>query len=341
MSIPLSALDLSPIPEGSDGAQALARTVELAQHCERLGCARFWVAEHHNAPGLASSAPEVMIAHLAASTERIRVGAGGIMLPNHAPLHVAEIFRVLGALHPERIDLGVGRAPGADQLTMLALRRSHDARAVDLPGLLDELDGYVNGFPEGHPLTPIRAVPVGTPLPPIWILGSSAESARVAAERGTGYAFAHYMGPRHAADAIADYRAHFRPSASFPEPRVILGLSAICAESDEEAEHLAWSQILNVVLMRWGQARTLPTPEAGRDFPYSDAQRDQAERIRRAQVLGSPQTVAARITDLVERCAADEAMLMTAVHDHVLRRRSYALIARELGMTPAPATDDR
>jgi luciferase family oxidoreductase group 1 len=328
MTVPLSVLDLSPVPTGATASEALRRSVELARRCETLGYARYWVAEHHNTPGLTSSAPEILVAHIAAVTDRIRVGPGGIMLPNHAPLRIAESFRVLEALHPGRIDLGIGRAPGTDQITAFALRRSQEAMGADLPQLMAEMLAYVEGgLPDDHPFSRVRAMPTDAPLPPIWILGTSEQSAQLAAELGTGYAFAHYLGPRRAASAMRRYRESFRPSAAFPEPRAILGLSAICAETAERAEHLSWSQVLSVVMMRSGRPGELPTPEEGLAYDYSPSQREQVEKIRRAQVLGDPTGIAQRIGELVEECAADEVVVMTNVHDHGERVRSYELLA--------------
>ena len=336
MSLPLSVLDLSPVPSGSTGPDALRNSIDLATRCEGWGYHRYWVAEHHNTPGLASSAPEILLSHVAAATSRIRVGAGGIMLPNHSPLRIAESFRVLEALHPGRIDLGIGRAPGSDQITAYALRRSQEAMTADLPPLIAELTAYVDGgFPDDHPFSRVRALPVEAPLPPIWILGSSEESAHLAAQLGAGYAFAHYMGPRRAEAAMRLYRERFRPSAEFPEPHSILGLSGVCAETTKEAEYLAWSQILNVVKLRAGRPGPLPTPEEGLSYDYSSAERQNVERVRRAQVLGGPEEFARRSLELAERCQADELILMSAVHDHERRARSYELAAAAVAAVPS------
>src|SRR5690349_13340832 len=209
----LSVLDLSPVPSGRTAAEALANTIDLARHAEALGYARYWLAEHHNAAGLASPSPEVMIGHVACATSRIRVGAGGIMLPNHAPLKVAETFRVLEGLHPGRIDLGIGRAPGTDQLTAFALRRSREALAAnDFPQQYSELLGYVDGFAEGHPFAPIVAQPTDVALPPVWILGSSLYGAQAAAAYGTGFAYAGHFGEADPCEPVRLYREGLRPS---------------------------------------------------------------------------------------------------------------------------------
>lgn len=336
MDLPVSVLDLSPVPVGSTGAEALRNSVDLAVRCERLGYRRYWVAEHHNTPGLACSAPEVLIAQIASATSEIRVGSGGVMLPNHAPLRVAESFRVLESLHPGRIDLGIGRAPGSDQMTAFALRRSQEAMSADLPSLVAEMVAYIDGgFPDEHPFSTVRAQPVDTRFPPLWILGSSEESARLAARIGAGYAFAHFLGPRRAPIAMETYRTLFTPSPAFPEPHAILALSAVCAETGEVAEHLYWSIALSVIRMRSGRPGPLPTPDEGFGYDYTASQRDQLMRIRRAQIVGNAESVAAEINDLAELTHADEVMLMTAMHDHEQRVRSYELIASALSTDAA------
>jgi luciferase family oxidoreductase group 1 len=335
---PLSVLDLSPVPDGAGSAEALRNTVDLARRAERLGYHRYWVAEHHNTPGLASAAPEVMIARVADATSRIRVGAGGIMLPNHSPLRVAEIFRVLEALHPGRIDLGLGRAPGTDGITAVALRRSRGPGAEDFPALLEELLAYGgDGLPEGHPFASVRAEPADVPLPPIWMLGSSEYGATVAAALGCGFAFARHLNPRGAAEVMNLYRDRFSPSRAMPEPRAILTVSAICAERSERADELSWSLALSVIRMRTGRPAKLPAPEAAMAHEYTPGEADQVRRYRRAQVLGDPGEVRAEIERLVAETRADEVMVMTTVHDHGERVRSYELLAEAFGLEPRPA----
>ena len=248
-SVPLSVLDLSPIPSGRPASSALHDTVALAQAVESFGYQRFWLAEHHNIGSVASSAPMVMIATVAAATSTIRVGSGGIMLPNHAPLAVAESFRVLEGLHPGRIDLGLGRAPGTDQLTAFALRRGLRAQGEsdEFPQQFSELLAYVDGFPDEHPFKPLRAIPDDVPLPPLWILGSSLYGGRAAAAFGTGFAFAGHFGSADPAEAVAGYRDNFEPSERLAEPRVILGVAAIAAETEERAEALARANDLSMV----------------------------------------------------------------------------------------------
>jgi luciferase family oxidoreductase group 1 len=337
MSVPLSVLDLSPVPSGESSRTALSNTLALARAADRWGYARYWLAEHHNTPGMACPAPEVMIGHVAAATERLRVGSGGIMLPNHSPLRIAEAFRVLEALHPGRIDLGIGRAPGTDSITAYALRRGA-AGAEDFPSQLMELLAYAGGgFPEDHPYRNVAAEPRDVPLPPVWILGSSEYGAQVAAALGLGFAFARHLNPRGAEPAMRAYRDDFRPSAALAEPRAILTVSAICADTAERADELAWSLGLSVVRMRMGRPDLLPSPEEAMAHRWTEAEQDQLRRYRRAQVLGDPAAVGAQLEELVERTGADEVMVMTMVHDHAERLRSYELIAGALAPGPAAA----
>ena len=332
-STPLSVLDLAPVPAGASGADVVRNSAELARSAERLGYRRYWLAEHHNSPTMACPAPEVMIAHIAASTSRIRVGSGGVMLPNHSPLRVAEAFRVLEALHPGRIDLGLGRAPGTDGLTAHALRRG--AETPDFPTQLAELLAFAGeGFPADHPFAPVSAAPADVPLPPVWILGSSEYGAQVAAAMGTGFAFARHLNPRGAAEVMRLYRDRFRPGL-IDAPYAILGVSAICADTAERADELAWSMALGVLRLRQGRPGPLARPEEAAALTYSEGERDQIRRYRRAQVLGDPGGVREQLDTLTEETAADEVMVMTMVHDHAERMRSYELIARVMGARPA------
>lgn len=333
MSIPLSVLDLSPVPSGATAGDALRNTVDLARLTEHLGYTRYWLAEHHNMPGIASSAPEVVIGVVARETVRLRVGSGGIMLPNHPPLKVAETFKVLEALYPGRIDLGIGRAPGTDQLTALALRRSREAlTADDFPAQLAELLAFANDdFPVDHPFRAVRAVPVGVPLPPIWLLGSSDYGAQVAGALGFGFAFARHINPYGAEVAMRLYRARFSPAAQLPAPRAILALSVICAETDARAADLAMSVDLSFLRLRRGQPGLLPSPEEAKAYPYTDEERVQMEERRAHHVVGGPETVRARLTELIAQTGADELMVTTMIHDHAERRRSYELLAEIFG----------
>ena len=329
MDFRVSVLDLSPVSSGSNGAQALHNTLELARLTDRLGYERYWLAEHHNLPSVASSAPEVMIGHVASETSRIRVGAGGIMLPNHAPLRVVETFRVLESLHPGRVDLGIGRAPGTDPVTATVLRRSRDGEgADDFPQQFSELLAFSgDGFPEGHPLRSVIAMPSDVGLPPIWLLGSSGYSARAAGEMGLGYAFASHFSPTDPAPAMHAYRESFEPSEDFERPSAILAVSVICAETNEHAEELASSMQLAWVRMRSGTPRPLPSPREAMDYPYDPAERRLADVYRSMQIIGDPPTVRASIEELAQHTVADEVMVTTIVYDHDERLRSYELLA--------------
>lgn len=331
--LPLSVLDLTPVPAGASGRRALENSVDLARAVEGWGYRRHWLAEHHNLPGMASSAPEILIGRIAAATTRIRVGSGGIMLPNHSPLHVAETFKVLEALHPGRIDLGIGRAPGTDGLTAMALRRSAEPPgADDFPEqLMDLVRLGGEGLPPDHPFHGVRAEPLDVPLPPIWMLGSSDYGARVAAALGTGFAFARHMNPRGAEEAMGLYRAGYRPTPARPGPYAILAISAVCAADGERARRLAMSLALGVVRMRAGRPGPLPSPEEAMAHEYSPHEQEQVRRYLRAQVLGDPAEVAAQVGALASATGADEVMVMTSVHDHDARLESYERIAAALG----------
>lgn len=334
MTLPLSVLDLSPVASGSTSPEALRNTIDLARLADRLGYTRFWLAEHHNMPGVASSAPEILIGHVASATTHIRVGSGGIMLPNHTPLKVVETFRVLEALHPGRIDLGIGRAPGTDHVTALALRRSREALgAADFPAQLAEVLAFSRDqFPDGHLFQTVTAVPNDVALPPIWLLGSSDFSALAAADQGMGFAFAHHINPEYAVPAMRAYREHFRPAAHLPEPRAILTVSVICADTDAEAEGLASSMDLAFLRLRSGRPGLLPSPAEARAYPYSAAERAQIQAYRPHRTVGSPETVERRLRTLADQTSADELMIMTMIHRHEDRLRSYELLAERFGL---------
>jgi luciferase family oxidoreductase group 1 len=333
-TVPVSVLDLAPVPSGSSPSEALGHSIELARRAEQLGYTRLWVAEHHNMPGIASSAPAVLIAHLASATDRLRVGSGGVMLPNHPPLVVAEQFGMLEALHPGRIDLGIGRAPGTDQVTAAALRRSADAlSAEDFPQQLMDLLAFFTGtFPPGHPYSAITAVPGLGNMPSIWLLGSSGYSAQVAGLLGLPFAFAHHFSAENTIPALRLYRETFRPSRSLPEPYALIGVAAICAESDERARWLAAPGILSFVRLRAGRPGTFPTPEEAAAHTYSPSERAIAEHRLANQVVGGPDTVREGLEGLIEATGADELMITTMVHDHHDRLRSYELIAEVAGL---------
>ncbi|PPK98431.1 luciferase family oxidoreductase group 1 [Kineococcus xinjiangensis] len=329
----LSVLDLSPVPSGTAPSRALHETVELARHAERLGYRRYWLAEHHNIPSVASTSPEVMIATVAAATTTIRVGSGGVMLPNHSPLKVAETFRVLEALHPGRIDLGIGRAPGTDPRTAVALRRSRELLgADDFPTQFAELRGYADGFDGPSPFSSVRAMPDDVPLPPVWILGSSTYGAEAAADLGTGYAYAGHFGSVDPAVALRTYRSAFRPSVHWPRPHAILAVAVLCAETEQRAEELAVASDLSFLRLRSGRPAPLPSPEEAAAHPWTELDRALAAEHRSHLVAGTPEQVLARLRALQEATLADELMVMTHVHDPAERRRSYELLAEVAGL---------
>jgi luciferase family oxidoreductase group 1 len=309
--------------------------VELARLADRLGFTRFWLAEHHGMPNIASSAPEILIEHVASRTERIRVGSGGIMLPNHAPLRIAEAFQTLETLHPGRIDLGIGRAPGTDPVTSSALRPFD---AEQFPQQLHELTALSRGeFPAGHPFHRVRVVPMGVTLPPVWLLGSSGASARMAGELGMGYAFASHFSPAPAGPPLQAYRDAFVPGDVFPRPHAIVAASVVCAETEEEAERLATSMQLAWVRLQRGQFGPLPSPEEAAAYDYTPQDRAVVANYRRLQIVGTAPQVRERLLALAAETQADELMVITAVHSHAARLRSYELLAAELGMDPEPA----
>lgn len=336
----LSVLDLSPVPEGSTESQALHNTIDLARHVESLGYRRHWLAEHHGIPSVASSSPEVLIGHVAMATERIRVGSGGIMLPNHSALRIAEEFKVLEALHPGRIDLGIGRAPGTDQLTALALRRSREALAADdFPQQLGELlawGGHAE-FPPGHPYSRIQAIPTDVLLPPVYLLGSSDYSAQVAAVNGLGFAFAAHINPGGATDALRAYREKF--VAGYVErSHAILTLSAVVGEDDAHGDALALSGHLSMVMLRSGRPGPLPSVETAQRFKPTTPQQEQLwDQMRRNGISGGQEKVRARIEELLVKTGADELMVTSNVHDHEERKASYTRLAQALDISvPEP-----
>ena len=330
MALPFSILDLAPVPEGTTSAQALQHIVQLAKLGDDLGYRRVWYAEHHGIPSIASSSPEVLIATAAASTSRIHVGSGGVMLPNHVPLRVVETYRTLNGLHPGRIDLGIGRAGGSDGLTLQALRSfggEHFSQE------LAELLAFDKGeFPADHPFSRVRVVPGDVGLPPIWLLGSSGASASAAGQIGAGYAFAAHFSPTPPAPAFAAYRAAFTPTPQFEKPHAILCLSVLCAPTDEEALFLSGSQELSWALFHSGQERRLVSPEEAAAHTYSEHETQIITRQRQLWITGSPETVKRIILDRVTETGADEVMLTTTMHSYDLRRRSYQLIAEAFGL---------
>jgi luciferase family oxidoreductase group 1 len=326
-SVALSILDLAPVGEGSTAQDAVHATVELAKHVDGLGFTRFWLAEHHSMPGIASSAPAVLIGAVAAATERIRVGSGGVMLPNHAPLVIAEQFGTLAALHPGRIDLGLGRAPGTDRQTAAALRRSAEQLDPDdFPQQLGELACFLAGeFPAGHPYRAIHAVPQADPVP-IWLLGSSLYSAELAGVLGLPFAFAHHFSGTHTLPALDRYRSVFRPSAALEEPYAIVTVQAVCAGDDATAERIALPAALSFLRLRQGRPGRLPTPEQAAAHPWSPEERAFVAQRREGQAIGGPDRVHEALAKLLAATAADELMLSSLVHSPADRLRSTDLI---------------
>ena len=321
-----SVLDLAPVVEGSTMAQALANSADLARHAESLGYHRFWLAEHHNMPGIASAATSVMIGHVAAATSTIRVGAGGIMLPNHAPLQIAEQFGTLATLFPGRIDLGLGRAPGTDGATAQALRRYH-AGADRFPEDVVELIQYLG---DSHPDLPVHAWPGEGTHVPVWILGSSLFGAQLAAWLGLPYAFASHFAPDHLEEAVEVYRAQFRPSAVLDQPYFMMGMGCFAAPTDEEAIYLRTSMQQAFANLRMNRAGRLPRPVHDIDSLLTPPIRAGVDRALACSVTGSPETLREGFLRLTARLKPDEVMLATQIHDHELRKRSYAIAAEVL-----------
>ena len=337
--IPLSVLDLSVVTTATKPAAALRNSIDLARHVDALGFTRYWLAEHHNLASVASPAPDLMIGQIAAVTKNIRVGSGGVMLPNHAPLMVAERFKMLEALFPGRIDLGLGRAPGTDGATAYALRSRLDRRQGDdfLERLHELMLWETRDFPPNHPFNQVVAMPDDTPLPPIWLLGSSDYSSELAAQVGMGFAFAHHFASHDATAAMTNYRAHFRPSAWRTTPHAILAVAVVAAETDAEAERLAISMDLNRLLRDRGQYRPLPSIEEAQAFPYTEADRAAIARNRTRLFVGSPATLMQKLEPIIAASHADELMVITAVFDHEARKRSYGLLADVFGLAKQAA----
>lgn len=320
--VPLSVLDLAPVPAGVEAGEALRNSMELAQHAEGLGYIRHWVAEHHNFPGIASSSPAVLIAHLAMATSTIRVGAGGVMLPNHASLTIAEQFGMLEALHPDRIDLGLGRAPGTDQVTAAALRRGPTQAEDGFPKQLNELLSYFDG---SHPR--ITAVPAQGHRPALWMLGSSDYSAAVAGHLGVPFSFAHHFASANTAAALAAYRNAFRPSQWLEQPYAMIGVPVVCADTTEQAEFLVGPSALSFTRLRQGRPIQLVAPEEVADYEWTPMEQELLKTWRGPQVVGDPASVREQLDELVDRFRVEELMITTMTHSHADRMKSYELVA--------------
>lgn len=325
----LSILDVLPITSQHGAGAALRCATELAALGDQLGFTRLWYAEHHAMASIASTSPELLIAHAGAATKRIRLGAGGVMLPNHAPLRVVEQYQTLHALHPGRIDLGIGRASGTDPLTARALRAVSGSQFASL---MDEVLRFSGkGFPSSHPYSHIRVIPEDIALPPVWLLGSSGGSAKLAGQLGTGYAFAGHFSPMPPAPAIHTYRRNFRPSADFPKPKVILAIHALCASSDEEAKEFALPVLYSLSLLQRGRSVVVYSPDEVRAknwIPTMDALGPMGQLL----IVGDPPRVRRAIEAAARAADADEVMLMTLSHDPKVRLNSYRLLADEFGL---------
>lgn len=335
----LSVLDQSPIRDGGTPAQAIAETIELAKATERLGYHRYWLAEHHSSQGLAGTAPEVLIARIAAETKTMRVGSGGVMLSHYSSLKVAEAFRVLEALYPGRIDLGIGRAPGSDQRTAMALAHGPGALGIEhFPQQIADLIMYVRGTPTaGHPFAGIRAMPSGETNPDLWLLGSSDQSAAYAAHFGCAFSFAHFINDRGGPEVMAAYRQLFQPSSWLAAPVGSIGVFVLCAETEAEAQRLAASRDLWRLRLDQGIIAPVPSVEEALSYPYSEPERRRIEFNRRRQVIGTPEQVKARLLELGELYGVDELVVVSICYDFKARVRSYELLADAFGLTPRGA----
>jgi luciferase family oxidoreductase group 1 len=332
--VPLSVLDLSPVPTGGTPGSALRSSIDLGRHVEAWGYRRFWVAEHHNMPGIASSAPAVLIGHVAEATSTLRVGSGGVMLPNHAPLTVAEQFGMLEALHPGRIDLGIGRAPGTDQVTARALRRSDQPPgADDFPQQFAELRAFFDDeFPEGHPYRQVHASVARGSVPAMWLLGSSGYSAQVAGILGLPFAFAHHFSADNTVPALDLYRSSFRPSEVLDEPYAMIGVAVVCAPTEREARWQHGSSRLSMLRLRTGQPGLLPSPQEAAEYHMTPRDQLVVDSTTGNHVVGDPAQVVAGLDELLARTDADELMITTNVHGHQDRLTSYRLVAEAAGV---------
>ena len=340
MALSISALDLVPLGQGGTSVAALRNAAELARAVDRLGYTRLWYAEHHNMPGIATTTPEILIAYVGSMTTRIRLGAGGVMLPNHSPLKVAESYKLLEAIYPGRIDLGIGRAPGTDGLTAIALRRSREALvADDFLNQLGELLAWGKGsFPADHPFRAILAMPDDRPLPPLYILGSSDYGARLAAQMGVGFAFAGHFSQDPPDPPMHAYRTGFSTNGVLDKPHAILALSVYCADTEQAAERLASSVLLSFVQLRTGRPGRMPSPEEALAHVFTPDEQPIVASYRRLQIVGTPDQVRARIEEIATRTRADEVMIATHAYDPAARVRSYELVARAFGLPEISTT---
>jgi len=332
--VALSVLDQSPIRSGGTPADAIAETLRLAERADRLGYTRYWLAEHHASAGLAGSSPEILIGAVAARTKHLRVGSGGVMLSHYSALKVAESFRVLETLYPERIDLGIGRAPGSDQKTARALARGPGALGIEhFPEQIADLLAYLDGdLPEGHPFAGVRAMPTGPTAPEVWLLGSSDESARLAAHFGTAFSFAHFINANYSVPILRLYHEQFRPSESLTEPRASMGVFAICADTEEEAARLARSRALFIARLYTGRHGPYPSPEEAERHLWTAHELAIAEQTEDRSIVGTPDRVRERLLHLASAHEVEELMVVTITHDFRARLRSYELLADAFGL---------
>ena len=335
----LSVLDQIPITAGGDGAQAIRETLALAELADRLGYERYWLAEHHNTTALACPSPEVMIPQVAARTQRIRVGSGGVMLSHYSPLKVAESFHVIEAMHPGRIDLGVGRAPGSDGRTARALAHGPGALGIEhYPEQLMDLYGYLAGdLPAEHPFRGVRATPEVGGMPELWLLGSSTVSGTYAAELGWAFSFAHFISPEGGEAVIREYRERFRPSPALAQPRANMGVSVTCAETEEEARALSWSRWCWRIMSNRGLGGGIPSVATARAFPYSERELAYIEHMQGLSIHGSPAQCVAKLEELSATYDVDEFVVLTITYDPAARRRSYELLAEAAGIATTAA----
>lgn len=340
----LGVLDQSPVRKGGTSAQALEETIALAKHCERHGYHRYWLAEHHNTNSFAGSSPEIMITRVASETKSIRVGSGGVMLTHYSPLKVAENFRLLETLYPGRIDLGLGRAPGADQRTIMALQAGPQAWGIDafpqqvqlLRSFLEDSAGG-DAFGPEHPYRGIHAMPRGPGMPDMWLLGSGVHSAIYAAELGLGFSHAQFINADGGPEVAKAYRERFKPSEHFREPQVSVGVFALCAETEEEAQRLAVTRNLWVLHLLTGRGGPFPSPEAALAYNYTDAERAQIRAIEGRGIVGTPAQCKVRLEAIAQEYGAEEIIVLTITYDFAARLKSYELLAKAFGLTSPSA----
>src|SRR5213080_2344686 len=330
----LGVLDQSPVRSGGAVADAIHETLELAELCDRLGYHRYWLAEHHSSKGLAGTSPEVLIGQVAARTSRIRVGSGGVMLSHYSSLKVAEQFRMLETLYPGRIDLGIGRAPGSDQLTAIALQHGPGALGIEhFPNQIADLIGFLdNKMPADHPFARIRVMPMGETSHEVWLLGSSDQSAFFDAYFGCAFSFAHFINDEGGPEIMDAYRQRFRPSERLTAPQASIGVFVVCADTEAEARRLAASRDLWRLRQHQGVLAPFPPPEDALAYPYSPAELRVVEYHRRRQIVGDPEQAKQQLTTLAEAYGIDEVVVLTICHDFAARKRSYTLLAEAFGL---------